>query len=254
MQGIKMKKYQLIDDKERYIAEIDELIYANSNEKAVLKAALQAYFSGKHFSKGLDVGPGPGLISMPLYECCDELTLLEYLPEYKTVLQEKYPKANIVIDSIETVRFDQRFDLILFAHVIYFFKFDQWPDVFKKMLNLLTSDGELLIVVADVCSIINLFSKRFSASMSANYMSSIDQLKQMLMSYAQVSLSRHPISIVVKSRDQLVELVTHMLGIEDRDAVLSCEDELQELEAQMVERDGQMCLELDNVIFALRHC
>lgn len=245
------KSYELLVDKERYINEIDELIYHTSDEKKVLLEALIKHFQNKNYQRGLDIGPGPGLISLPMYEHCDHLTLLELLPEYESILKQRFPQASVIIDSIETIRFNEKFDIILLAHVIYFFPIAMWPELIKKLLANLTEKGELLIAVWDSAFVYEIFMPKLKGLTSVTPMIISEKFISMLEKFADVSVTKIPVTMQIKDEQQIIQLIAHMCGIEGLEKIRDCKTQLSKFKEYLQNDKGHYILKSNNLLLKL---
>ena len=93
--------------------------------------------------KILDFGCGIGLMIKFLIENFHYSKFFAYDASTKSLeyIKKKYPKVN----CIETLNTKERFDLIFISNVVHHVKNSERNDLFKKIYNLLTEDGSLLI-------------------------------------------------------------------------------------------------------------
>lgn len=246
-----MSKYKLLDDKKRFATEIDEVLYSMTDEKQVIERALSQQFRKKHYSQALDIGPGPGLISKPLYENCDKLTMLEILPEYQEILQQNYPNAEVIIGSINDTQFNKKFDAIVLAHVLYYFPEDQWPSLVKQLLSYLTEQGELFIVMWDSHFVYDLFMPKVKGLNSITPMMPIDHLTTMLQKLAKVEVIEIPTTMQINNDEQIITLIAHMLGVEYPAVVANCKNEIEQFNSWLVFENGQKVLRSNNILYQL---
>lgn len=246
-------KYSLLHDKNRFASEIDYVIYGTSNEKFVLEAMFRQLFEVKHYSNVLDIGPGPGLISQPIYEHCDHLTLLEVLPEYEKILKDKFPEAEVVIGSIDHIKFEKKFDAIVLSHVLYYFPEDQWIDLINRLLLCLADGGELMIVVWDSHFITDIFLPRLKSAVSITPMMPISKLIGMLEAIADVESTKIPIAMTMQNDEQIIKLIAHMLGLEHYSAIESCKDELLQFKKLLVKSGEVSILNSNNILLRLKN-
>lgn len=126
---------------------VDGLFYSKSDEKFTVRTLLDELFAGGKFRETLDVGPGPGHISEPLARCSQRITMVEKSLKYEPLLRGQFENARVIISPIEDLVFDERFDVILFSHVLYYLPEEKWLEVCTKLHSMLSQRGELLIVL-----------------------------------------------------------------------------------------------------------
>lgn len=193
---------KLLTEQVDFSNEMKSLWYDTTDEKAQLTSMLNHILHGKHFHKGIDIGAGPGLISKPLYERCDELTLLEPLAIYQHELTLHFPQANIVIDSLQNYAFDC-YDIILFSHVLYYFVEEEWIDITSKIFHLLNQYGMLIVILLDVRWIFDLFHDKLKNQIDVHSIKNMDYIhaiselaNPVVYPYNNQSLLKNDISIV----------------------------------------------------------
>lgn len=148
----------IINNSEKFISSLENLFYANSNEKSVLRDKLKKILAGQHYKHAIDIGAGPGLVASVLEQHADNLTLLEIKPEYYAELKTKFPNATIKIQSILDFNFDKKYDLILLSHVLYYIAKEAWPLLLSKLLNNLDTNGKLILTHAPCHQVHKIFS------------------------------------------------------------------------------------------------
>jgi SAM-dependent methyltransferase len=124
-----------------------QLQYERTNEKALVSEALSKILGHRLFSHSLDVGPGPGEVTVPLAERTDRLTLVELNEDYREQLTQKFPTAKVIIDSIHNLSFSEEFDAILFSQALYYIPESQWISFIKSLFLFLKKQGSLFIVL-----------------------------------------------------------------------------------------------------------
>lgn len=246
-----MSAYNLMHDKDRFVTEIKELLYDMSDEKQVLEQTLYQQFQKKHYAQVLDIGPGPGLISKPMYDHSEHLTMIELLPEYEETLKNNFPKADVIINSITNFQFEKKFDAIVLAHVLYFFPENQWPGLVGRLLNNLTDQGELFIAVWDSHFVYDLFMPKVAPFNSVTPMMPVPTLTTMLQKLANVEVIEIPTLMRIRDEEQIITLVAHMLGVEDRALIANCKDELQQFKSWLIIENGQQLLRSNNILYRL---
>lgn len=135
-----------MDTRKDYVSRI-QAYYERSDEKPRVQSLLRELFKGQPYKKVLDVGAGPGELSAVLSELCDELVLLEIEEKFAKQLKERFPKAKVVNGTLTDISVDEKFDLILLSHVLYYFPEAEWVGIVKRLLE--QSERLVLIQNAD---------------------------------------------------------------------------------------------------------
>jgi len=124
-----------------------QLQYDRSNEKLVVLEALNNIIGERNFRSSLDIACGPGELTKALSEKSDSLTLVEITESYRELLHKKFPKAKIIIDSIDNLHFEASFDAILFSHAYYYWTESEWVNLTKRILSFLRPGASLFLVM-----------------------------------------------------------------------------------------------------------
>ena len=132
-------------------------------EKGVYMQALNKYVLPSITSKNkfLDIGSGPGNLTMILSKLFDETVIVE--PDRKFF--------NIVTNSISCEGFNKKweeadigedkFDLILAIHIFYYIDKKDWVLQVKRMINALNKNGKVVIVLESKKSHLYTFPNQF---------------------------------------------------------------------------------------------
>ena len=121
--------------------------YDHTDEKPLVRAALDRVMDGRRFGRALDIGPGPGDVTGPLSDRSDQLTLVELNEDYRAPLSDRFPRAELIIDSIHNRSFPAVFDAILFSHGFYYLSEAEWLPFARRMMGFLEPGGSLFIVM-----------------------------------------------------------------------------------------------------------
>ena len=167
----------------------DNLI-AHSNEKALLVDKIAALLQGQPHESCLEIGLGTSA------HFADNLSSFfkEYWIVEKNEFAGKLPgNVKLIHDDIETVAVNNKFDVAIASHVVYYF--NDLPKTVEKIMGLLKEGGRAYFVVngktADYGPIKNAFSRFINTPYTFTY----DILKNELNDYrvreytAQASLS-----------------------------------------------------------------
>jgi SAM-dependent methyltransferase len=149
------------------------LFYSKSDEKFTVRALLDDLLGERQFDRALDVGCGPGHITEPLARRTRQLVLMEKMPQFEESLKRQFPNAKVIVSDFRETQPTGKFDVILFAHVLYYQPAEQWLEICKSMLELLTDEGELVIVLnsdsGDWWKILNTFSRELKPHIGFHY-------------------------------------------------------------------------------------
>jgi hypothetical protein len=100
----------------------------------------------------LDVGAGPGLITLPLSTHFDHVGIVEPDPVYCMEAVNKVLGSGKLVTAFngtwEAAQFgNHQYDLIICAHVFYFVAPERWDDFIQKMVPHIASGGRMAIVL-----------------------------------------------------------------------------------------------------------
>jgi SAM-dependent methyltransferase len=138
---------QKLSVKDEPVNRFDGLFYSKSDEKFTVRTLLEEIFGDRSFERSLDVGPGAGHVSEPLVKRSKAVTMIESAAEFQPILKQRFEKANVIVSRLADVELTEKFDVILFSHVLYYQPCDQWLDCVKRLQALLKPGGELLIIL-----------------------------------------------------------------------------------------------------------
>ena len=121
--------------------------YDHTDEKRLISEALNQVMTTRRFAQALDIGPGPGAVTRPLYDRADHLTLVELNEDYRAPLAAEFPRAQIIIDSIHNRTYPTTFDAILFSHGFYYLDDVEWVPFARRLMSYLKPGGSLFTVM-----------------------------------------------------------------------------------------------------------
>ncbi len=133
---------------EDYKEQIARLLYSRSNEKVLLKQALNCIWGDVIFEDALDIGPGPGEVTECLASRARRLTLVESNSSYEMQLRRQFPAARIHMQSVQA--FDlvpNSWDQILLSHVLYYLRRAEWLPLCTRIRQSLRPRGSLIVVI-----------------------------------------------------------------------------------------------------------
>jgi len=221
---------------------LHNLFYVETNEKNILTKKLTQLLEGKHVSKALDVGPGPGLITEPVYQRCQELTLIEPLAEYVPVLQEKFPSATILTQSFLDFSTNEKFDIILCSHVLYYFNNSTLKIALDKLINLLSTSGILIIILLDCDYLLQYFKPTIGHLFGVNFIN-INTILHFLSERGKTEFVEYFFEKKLKNYDALLEYLFHFLSLNNKEDLLSCHQELKQLSSLLLKKEDHYVLQ-----------
>jgi SAM-dependent methyltransferase len=96
----------------------------------------------------LDIGAGGGHLTIPVSQQFDRTTVVEPNPRQAAMFRSRCPGFRVCTGSWMDVDLgDERFDLILCSHVLYYIPAGAWMETVVKMHRHLSPGGCLIIVV-----------------------------------------------------------------------------------------------------------
>lgn len=100
----------------------------------------------------LDVGSGPGLITVPLSSHFDEVAIVEPDPDYCLEAVKKILEQGKVVTAFngtwDAARLEgHQYDLIVCAHVLYFVPYQDWETFIEKMVPHVAPGGRMAIIL-----------------------------------------------------------------------------------------------------------
>ena len=175
-----------------------EDLISHTNEKHVLLDAFQDFIGGSKESC-LEIGLGTSSFVLDhLGEKFDHYDIVE-----KEQLQLNLPdNARLIIGDWEYLDVDRKYDVIIASHVVYYFK--DRKKAIQKMMNSLTKDGILIIVVNGKDADYGPMKLAFSKLVGTDYKFTYDQMHQILSKYNYTEFSR-PSSLNFKTPADLFD-------------------------------------------------
>jgi len=125
-----------------FIEEWYKIFLKNTDEKDILTNKIKDLLVGKDFSSGLEIGLGISpYFAKSLSGLFKKYTIIE-----KRLVEAKMPKGvDLINTDWEDVKLDQKFDIIIASHVIYYFNDKQ--AAIAKMFEHLNERGIIFFVV-----------------------------------------------------------------------------------------------------------
>lgn len=229
------KNFIDIKTEENFSETMEMLFYQNSNEKEVLRIALSDLLMNQRFKIGLDIGAGPGLLSQPLYDHCDHLTLLDIDSTHKSSLKTKFPNATIAIESFLTFNVNQKFDLIHCSHTLYYFNSNDLKTTLAKMYSMLNKNGILIIILLDTQELLKNFSPKLSHLFRVTFIP-IKLVTDFLQSYpGQIECHPYENKKIFSNEDELTDYLQFFFTLESKEPLIKCDKEIVQLK-QTLER------------------
>jgi len=205
-----------------YAERVDTLFYSKSDEKFTVRALLDEVFGNKKFGNSLDIGPGAGHISEPLYRRSKHLTLVEKLPKFEPILRTQFEDAEVIIKSINDVTLPPKFDAILFSHVLYYQPEQEWMNLTQRLFDSLVKDGELIVALnsdaGDWWQIVHTFWDKLREHISFHYIP-LTQFRKELSKLGHLHIYPYRYQMWIEPADWNYFVGKQLLEIED-DAVL----------------------------------
>lgn len=246
-------KHKAIDT--TYAQRISDLLYSKTDEKVIAADLLRKIFKDRKFKHLLDVGAGPGEIVKPLAELSEHLTMVEILPEYKEILLNKYPHADIVIDSIENISLKTEFDLIFISHVLYYFPENEWLGVVKKLYDALLPDGNLVITMmrdsGDWWRIVNNYWRQLRKYIRFDYIP-LSKFKKILSKIGPMKTYTFSFKVAFDSEETLIDCIgQETLQINNREVLKKYHDDFAKFASNFQRIKNKVILNSDCEIIVL---
>ena len=207
---------------------LSKLFYQDTNEKRVLRKKLSQLLDGRTFLNGLDVGPGPGLITQPLYDRCQSLTLVELLPVYEQILNKKFPNSNVLIESFSDFHPKNKFDIILCSHVLYYFDKQSIDSVLKKLITSLNPEGILILILLDCDFILQYFNDKLNHLFGVNFID-IKTIEKQLSKSGEVEFREYFFDKHFKNKEEFNNYLFNFLSLKKELHFLKCSDEINRI-------------------------
>lgn len=216
-----MRKESWVNVHKNYSASIDRYLHQYSNDIVLTNQILEALAGQREFGAYLDVGCGPGHKSMPFARLAKQVTLLELLPEYKAILSQRFPDAEIIIDSINHVDLASDYDVILFSQNLYYHPVSKWFGLCQKLFAALRQDGMLLIIMnaerSDWGRLIAEFQPKLSSHLPFHYMP-LSQLIEALKTLSKINIMTYQVQNFYPSKPKAIESLTkQVLNFQDEE-------------------------------------
>jgi len=146
-----------------------------TNEKEVLVSKIASFLEGKPHESCLEVGLG---IS-PYFAQHLSKYFKKYIIVEKRFIDEKLPEGvELINKDWEELEIDQKFDVIIASHVIYYF--NDKKKAFEKMFSQLKEGGRIFFVVNGNESDYGPLKLAFSKLIGEDYNFTYDELKELL--------------------------------------------------------------------------
>lgn len=226
------KKLESIFQPENFHKKLSKLFYQDTGEKRVLRKKLSQLLDGRTFLNGLDVGPGPGLITQPLYDRCQSLTLVELLPIYEKMLCKKFPNANVLIESISDFSPKNKFDIILCSHVLYYFDKQSIDSVLTKLITSLNPEGILILILLDCDFILQYFNDKLNHLFGVNFID-IKTIGNKLSKLGKVEFWEYFFDKKFKNKEEFNHYLFNFLSIKKESDFLTCTGEINRITSSL---------------------
>jgi SAM-dependent methyltransferase len=235
---------------------IEGLFYSKADEKFIVRALLDDLFGNRTFERALDVGCGPGHISEPLARRTRQMFFVEKLPQYEDVLRKQFSHAKIVISDFREMQLAGKFDAIMFSHVLYYQPIDVWVDICKSLLDMLSDDGELFIIMnadaGDWWKIMQAFVPTLAEHVSFSY-KPLSQLKRELNQIAKVQSFPYRFQVWIDSGATWTDFIgKQILEIRDDKVLREHAAEFAEFAKQFKHVDGTVVMDFRAELLRLR--
>ncbi len=249
---MKITSSQLLASEEKFKDEMSSLYYDTTDEKAIITQHLEEHLGKQHFANGIDLGAGPGLISMPLYQRCQNYTLLELLPIYKETLHTKFPNANIAIDNIEDFPLEKNhYDLMLYSHVQYYYPESTWIPTLNKLYDLVAPEGLLIVIFGDTRLIFDLFENE-TKDICHVYCLQYEKYKQGLEAFNNFDVIPYRTYHTFSNIDEIKKYLQNFFRMEGITELPTFEEKLKILIDKLDYQNQQWTLPIDQYIYFIK--
>ncbi len=209
---------------DNFAESMEKLYYSNSNEKTILTSLIHQILDKKTFNHGLDIGAGQGLITQPLADRCQQLTLIEPLIEHANLLKKKFIHSNVYPGLFQNFQTDALFDIILCAHMLYYLQPAELIPTLLRMVKLLTKNGMLLLINGEVDFIFSIFSSQLSQQFKVT-LPKTKEIVHILSPFGKCEIITSPYDKVFFNEQEMLSYLAQYLTVTEAD-VLSCPAEL----------------------------
>lgn len=220
---------------EDFAESMEQLFYTNSNEKGVLTALIEELLDKQRFKNGLDIGAGQGLITQPLADRCQQLTLIEPAIKHANFLKNKFTHAQVFPGVFQDFKSDEQFDIILCAHMLYYLQPVELIPTLNRMVNMLVPGGHLILINAEVDFIFNLFSEKIGDKFKV-FLPATNEIIASLLPFGKCETMTSQYEKTFSSDNALLPYLAEFLSVSDKE-VLSCPTEVQQVK-NMLKREG----------------
>jgi ubiquinone/menaquinone biosynthesis C-methylase UbiE len=111
----------------------------------------------------LDIGAGEGALTVPVSQMFESTTVVEPNPLMAARFHKRYPEFRVFGCRWESVDLsEERFDLVLCSHVLYYIPEGTWESVIRKMYSFLAPGGCLAIVLQSPLGQVATFFNHFA--------------------------------------------------------------------------------------------
>ncbi len=152
-----------------------ERFLIGTNEKDLLVSKISSLLGGKPHNSCLEVGLGISpYFAMKLSKYFKEYVIVE-----RRLLREELPKEiKLINQDWEELKIDEKFDVIIASHVIYYFK--NKKKAIDKMFDSLNKDGRIFFVVNGKESDYGPLKSEFSKLIGKKYSFTYDELVSLI--------------------------------------------------------------------------
>lgn len=232
----------------------DNIFYTKSDEKFVLRPLLDEIFGDRKFEFAMDVGPGAGHITEPLARRSRSLLLVEKSAAFQETLKQRFPDAQILLSPIEDVERDERFDIIVLAHVLYYHPAQNWLELLEKLGGMLSSAGEIVVILnadsGDWWRLLSAFWDELRPHIAFDYIP-LSELRKQLSERFQLKAHPYRYHLWIES-DAWCEVVgKRILDIQDEQILPSYARRFREFSSAFKQVDGSFVLDMRAQILRL---
>jgi SAM-dependent methyltransferase len=182
--------------------------------------------------------------------------MVEKLPQFEELLRRQFENAQVIVSSISDAQFEQKFDVILFSHVLYYMPEDQWVPLTRRLQSLLSEGGELLIILncdsGDWWRIIHPFWDELRPHIGFHYVP-LTQFKRELSALSNVQSVHYGYQVWIDPGPTWVNFVgKQMLELNDERLIAQNEQRFAEMAGQFKQVDGSIVLNFRGEILRLK--
>jgi SAM-dependent methyltransferase len=235
---------------------VEGLFYSKSDEKFTVRGLLEDLFQDRKFGCTLDVGPGPGHITEPLARRSKRITMVEKLPQFEALLRKQFENADVIVNCIAEAPLEEKYDVILFSHVLYYHEESRWLELTAKLHSMLAPGGELLIILncdsGDWWKIVHPFWDEIRSNIGFHYIP-ISQFKRDLTSLGPVQSVHYRYQVWIDPGETWCNFVgKQMLEVKDEALLCRLEPRFRALADNFKLIDNSIVLDFRGEILRLR--